>query len=136
VHATEDDVWRVRPRGSLLGQFEAVARHIGELDDLVALVVVAKDEDAVTELSLGGTGAFDQARVRGSRKLTGAFDAPFGGEVAPPSEDEKRQGGVTQLFRCDAHTEIVVAEPAWQVAPCGGWAACGLSFGRAVKGNR
>ena len=44
VHAAEDDALGIRPGGGLLGQLEGVAGDVGELDDLVALVVVAEHE--------------------------------------------------------------------------------------------
>ena len=49
VHAAEDDVLRLRAGRRVPGQLEGVAGDVGELDDLVALVVVAEDEDPVAE---------------------------------------------------------------------------------------
>jgi len=107
VDTTEDDVRRVWPRCGFLGQLETVAGDIGERDDLIALVVVAEDEDLVPQSGLGDAGTFDQAGVRGSRQLTGTFDAPFGSEVTAVTEDQERKSGVTQGFQCDAHAPIV-----------------------------
>ena len=56
VHAAEDDVRRLRAGGGLAGQLERVAGDVGELDDLVALVVVAEHEDPVAERRLGRAG--------------------------------------------------------------------------------
>jgi len=103
----EDDVWRVRPRGCFLGQLEAVARDVGELDHLVALIVVAQDEDLVPESSPRVPCAFDQTRVRRCWQLTGTLDAALGGELAALAEDEQRQRRATWLFRCGAHAAIV-----------------------------
>ena len=58
---------RVRPGGGLLGELEAVAGHVGELDDLVALVVVAEHEHGVAERGLGRAGAGHQVRGRTGR---------------------------------------------------------------------
>ena len=60
VHAAEDDVRRLRTRSSFARQLERVSGHVGELDDLVALVMVAKDEQLVAECGLGRTRALDQ----------------------------------------------------------------------------
>ena len=48
VHAAEDDVTRVGADG-VLGQFEAVAAEVGELDNFVTLVMVAQDDEGVTQ---------------------------------------------------------------------------------------
>jgi hypothetical protein len=71
VHAAEDDELRLRAGRRLLRELEAVARDVGELDDLVALVVVAEHEHPVAERLLGARGAVDQRRVGGRRQLTG-----------------------------------------------------------------
>jgi hypothetical protein len=57
VHAAEDDELRAGARRGLLGQLEGVSRDVGELDDLVALVVVPQDERPVTQGRSGGAGA-------------------------------------------------------------------------------
>ena len=44
----------------LLGELEGVAAEIGELDDVVALVVVAEDDETVGELVAGDADAFAQ----------------------------------------------------------------------------
>jgi hypothetical protein len=75
VHAAEHDVRRVRPCRSLLGQLEAVAGHVCELDDLVALVVVAEHEHLVAEGGLGAAGAGDEVGVGRGRELARALDA-------------------------------------------------------------
>ena len=49
MHAAEDDVLRVRPLGGVLRQHERIATLIGELDDVLALVVVAEHHGAITE---------------------------------------------------------------------------------------
>ena len=107
VHAAEDDVRRVRAGGRLLGQLEGVAGDVGELDDLVALVVVAEHEDPVAERGLGGAGALDEAGVGGRRQVAGALDAALGGEVAAVTEDEQGQRGVAWLLSRCAHASIV-----------------------------
>ena len=52
VHAAEDDVVGVRARGALPREAERVADEVGELDHLVALVVVAEDEQPRAERRL------------------------------------------------------------------------------------
>ena len=67
VHAAEHDVRRVRPGRGLLGQLERVAGDVGELDDLVALVVVAEHEHLVAERGLGQPGPAPPGRGRTAR---------------------------------------------------------------------
>ena len=87
VHAAEDDVGGLRAGRRLLGELERVAGHVGELDDLVALVVVAEHEQPVAQGRLGGAGAFDQRRVGGGRQFAGAGDAAFAGRVGSAAEE-------------------------------------------------
>jgi hypothetical protein len=54
VHAAEDDVLGGGLRGGQARQLQRVAGEVGELDDLVALVVVAEDDDALAERPLRG----------------------------------------------------------------------------------
>ena len=60
VHAAEDDELGVGPRRGVPGELERVAGDVGELDDLVALVVVPEHEHPVAERLLGLPGASDQ----------------------------------------------------------------------------
>ncbi len=48
VHTAEDDVFGVGARCCFTGQLEAVSGDVCEVNDLIALVVVAKHECAVT----------------------------------------------------------------------------------------
>ena len=84
VHAAEDDELGLRPGRRLARELERVAGDVGELDDLVALVVVAEHEDPVAERRLGRAGARDQVGVGGGGQVAGALDAPLGVEVACP----------------------------------------------------
>ena len=52
VHAAEDDELRLGPARGVPRELEGVAGHVGELDDLVALVVVSQHEQPVTQRSL------------------------------------------------------------------------------------
>src|SRR5579875_3003697 len=45
VHAAKDDVGHIALASGPLRQHQRIAAHIGELDDVLALVVVAKDDD-------------------------------------------------------------------------------------------
>src|SRR5665647_2472269 len=107
VHAAEDDVCRLRACGRFLGKLEAVARHIGELNDLVALVVVAEDEDLFAEGSLGDPCTFDQTRLRGRRQLATERGVECPGELATLTQDEQGQRSAVWLVRCGAHALIV-----------------------------
>jgi hypothetical protein len=57
VHTAEHDVVGLGPRGDLARQLERVTRVVGELDDLVALVMVAENHQPAAELParLGNT---------------------------------------------------------------------------------
>ena len=77
--------------GRIARELERVAAHVGELDDLVALVVVTEDEGALAEGGARRTGPFDQVRIAGRGERTGALDAAFREEVATLAEQE--QGG-------------------------------------------
>ena len=57
VHAAEHDVVGVGPGGDLARQAERVAGVVGELDDLVALIVMAEDDEAVAERRACGRNA-------------------------------------------------------------------------------
>ena len=97
VHAAEHDVRRA-VGGGVARQLEAVAADVGELDDLVALVVVAQDVHRVAEGGAGGAGALDQRRVGGIRYDAGADDAPLGVGIGAPAEQEqgRRRRGVRE----------------------------------------
>ena len=90
VDAAEDDEFRCGPVSGGLRQLEGVSGHIGELDDLVALVVVAKDEGAIAERRPSGASPLHQGRVGGRGQLTRAVDPALGTRVGLASEQEKR----------------------------------------------
>ncbi len=97
VHAAEDDVLGLRAGGRVPGELEGVAGDVGELDHLVALVVVAQDEDAVPERGLGRAGALDEVRVGGRGEVAGALDAALAvrvGLAAEQQQSERRRSGV------------------------------------------
>ena len=91
VHAAEDDVLGARASGRVAGQLEGVAGDVGELDDLVALVVVAQHEDPVAEGLLGRPRPRDQVRVGGSGQVAGTLDAALGAEVGAAAEGQQGQ---------------------------------------------
>ena len=59
-------------RGGVLRELERVAGVVGELDDFVALVVVAEDDQAVAERGLGGGDPDVHLRVRQAQVRTRA----------------------------------------------------------------
>ena len=65
----------VRPGRGVAGQLERVAGDVGELDHLVALVVVAEHEQPVAQRRLGRAGAGDEVGVAGRRQVAGTVDA-------------------------------------------------------------
>src|SRR5260221_8121971 len=52
MHATENNVFRIGPRG-FLGQFVRIAAKIGKADDFIPLVMMAKNHRARTKLASG-----------------------------------------------------------------------------------
>ncbi len=100
VDAAEDDELGLGPGRCLAGELERVAGDVGELDDLVALVVVAEHERALAERGAGALGAFDQIRVARRRQVAGAFDAALALRVGSSAQQEQRQ-------RLRGHTTIV-----------------------------
>ena len=91
VHAAEDDELRLGPAGRVAGELERVAGDVGELDDLVALVVVAEHEHPVAQRLLGRAGSRHQVRVGGGRQVAGALDPALGGRVLALAEGEQRE---------------------------------------------
>src|SRR5258707_6029563 len=62
VHAAKDDIAALGLR-SLEGEFEGVTAEIGELDDFVALVVMAQYHDVLAQAGLGGGDAVIQGVI-------------------------------------------------------------------------
>ena len=62
VDAAEDDVVRLRVGGGPSRQLERIAALVGEADHVVALVVVAEDDEPLRQLRLRRADAFDQLR--------------------------------------------------------------------------
>ena len=91
MHAAEDDVLRIGTRGCGLCEFEGIAGDIGELDDLVALIVVPQHEHAITELRLRTTRALDQVGIAGERKFPRARDAAFALEILLMAHEQQCQ---------------------------------------------
>ncbi len=53
VHAAEDDEIGGVFAGGVLGELQGIAGVVGELDDFIALVVVAEDDEAFAERGFG-----------------------------------------------------------------------------------
>jgi len=92
VHTAEHDVGGVRAGGRLAGELEGVPGDVGELDDLVALVVVAEDEHLLAEGGLRGAGPFDEAGVARCRQGADALHAALRLEIHPLSEEQEGRG--------------------------------------------
>ncbi len=97
------------PRRRLARELERVARDVRELDDLVALVVVAQDEDAVAKRGLCRAGAFHQPGVRRGGQATGAIDSSFRVRIGALSK--QHECGRTRLHEGIAHLSIVPRGP-------------------------
>src|SRR5690606_33315516 len=92
VHTAEHDVLGLRAGGGVPGQLEGVARDVGELDDLVTLVVVAEDEDLVAQLLLGRAGAFHQVRVGRGGQVAGTLHTALALGVGLTAEEQQGEG--------------------------------------------
>lgn len=92
VHAAEHDVLGLRAGRRVPGQLEGVTGHVRELDDLVALVVVAEHEDLVAELLLRRAGTLDQVRVGGRGQVAGALDTALAPRVGLAAEQQQGEG--------------------------------------------
>ena len=98
VHAAEDDELRLGVRGGLLGELERVAGDVGELDDLVALVVVAEDVGARARAPRGARRARStRSGSEAGGQRTGALDALLGVRVGALAEQEQGQRGRLRL---------------------------------------
>ena len=64
VHAAEHDVVGLRARGGRARELQRIADVVGELDDLVALVVMAEDDAPLAERRLGAGDARVELVVR------------------------------------------------------------------------
>ncbi len=91
VHAAEDDELGLRAGGGVAGELERVAGDVRELDHLVALVVVAEDEDALAQRGLGLAGALDEVGVGGGGEIARALDAALAGGVGLAAEQQQRE---------------------------------------------
>ncbi len=90
VHTAEDDVLGLWMSGRLLGQLEGVTGRVGELDDLVTLVVVAEDVEPVAERLLGNTSALHETGIAGWGQITRALHTAFGVRIGTVTEQQQR----------------------------------------------
>jgi hypothetical protein len=79
--------------GGVAGELEAVAGGVGELDDLVALVVVTQHDGLVTQRGASRPRPHDKPRVGGVRYDPGTDDAALGVRVGSSPEEQQRGGG-------------------------------------------
>ena len=77
-----------------------IAGDVGELDDLVALIVMAEHEQPLAQRGLGPPGSLDKSRVGGWRQIARTLDAPLGSRVGLPPENEERQRRSGPECRC------------------------------------
>src|SRR6266446_3497051 len=91
VHTAEDDVATFSLR-SLEGKLEGVATEIGELDDFVALVVMAQNHDILAQAGFGGSDTVVERVVRHKKVRI---------EVAPYASFDFRRADGSRLVRAD-----------------------------------
>jgi hypothetical protein len=90
MHAAEDDVLGLRVSCGLLRQLEGVTRGVGELNDLIALIVMPEDEKSIAESLLGSPGTLNESRITRRWEITRAFHTALG--VGIGTVPEKQQG--------------------------------------------
>ena len=96
MHAAEHDVRGVLglgAAGGVPGELEAVTGGVGELDDLVALVVVAQHDGLVAQDRTSHPRARDEPWVGGVRHDPGADDATLRVRIGASPEEQQRGGG-------------------------------------------
>lgn len=76
----------------MLGETEGVSRDVGKLDDLIALVVMAEDQQLIAECLFGCLGSCHEGWVRSHRQLTRTVDAALARGVSLTPEQQQRQG--------------------------------------------
>ena len=76
MDAAEDDVVGLGVLGGLLGELERVAAEIGELNDVVALVMVTEDQEAVAQLGSRRADALAQFVARELQVFLWDFGLP------------------------------------------------------------
>jgi hypothetical protein len=99
VDPAEDHELGLGPGRGLLGQAEGVAAGVGELDHLVALVVVAEDERPLAQGSPGRPGPLDQLGVGRRGQVARAGGALLGGSLGAEQVEEDSAGGHRSLRR-------------------------------------
>ena len=117
VDAAEEDELGVLAGGGFAAELEGVAAEVGELDDVVALVVVAEDDEAVAEEA---TGAVDAVGELG------------GGEVEVVVWDVGLPGGAVRLLRQGDRGDVGLAVGVGEV----GGQACRFEGGGLGGGGR
>jgi hypothetical protein len=90
MHAAEDDELRIGSGRGVASELERVAGDIGELDDLVALIVMTEDEEPIAQGSLRSPRPLDECRVGGRRQIAWTLDASLRPRVGLLSENEQR----------------------------------------------
>ena len=93
VHAAEHDELAVGLGRGLLRQLEGVSGHIGELNDLIALVVVSENEGPLPEGFLGGLGTPHESGVAGGWKGAGAVNTALAEVIGAIAQQQHECGG-------------------------------------------
>jgi len=86
VHAAKDDELGVGAVCRVACQLERVAGHVGKLNDLIALIVVSQDENALSQGLLGYAGALDESGIGSRGQVARAIDSSLGHGVVTPAE--------------------------------------------------
>ena len=92
VDAAEEIVLGLCLLGGVLAELEAVAGEVGELDDLVALVVVAEDDEPLAED--GASGADAAVRLVGAHLEVGAGNVLLPADEGRLLDERDRDEGI------------------------------------------
>ena len=107
MDAFEDDELRFGVRGRLLGELEGISGDVRELDDLVTLVVVAQEEDPVSQRGLGRGGPSHEVGIGRRRQVTGTLHAAL--RVGVRSMAQQQQGQRGSLWLVEGHAPSLTA---------------------------
>ena len=102
MHAAENNELRLWSCG-LLGELERIPGDIGELNDLVTLIVMSQDEEPVAECLLGCQGTRDKIGVGRRGEIPGALDPSFAIRICLLTEQEQGQRGLLRFDERACH---------------------------------
>jgi len=123
VHAAENDELCLWSCGGLLGELKRIPRDIGELNDLVTLIVMTQDEEPVAQCLLCCQSSRGKVGVRRRGEVSGALDPSFAIGIRLLTEEEQGERGRLRFDECACHGVSLpnrARRQAGWLAPCRG----------------